>query len=468
MVENCPTGRFSKPPVLGVVLRGWGMRLRLSIFGERLKSSLFFVPMAGVFIAVGLGALTLAIDRHVSDEAYQLPLSLKSTVDGARALLGTIAGATISFAGIAFSVSLLIFQQASNQYSPRVVHTLFRDPFNKRVMGLVVGTFTYCVIILRSVRAPLEDGGLEVVPNLSVALAVVLGVATILAIVAFIDHSAHTMDVSEILENVRREAIAHIRRHWRDVDVDDDHSQPTVPDGDQAAIRFTKTGWVQQIDFPDLIATTPKGSTLTLQAQPGRYAIRGTVLGALTPVPADVEATTVALNEAVVTGDTRTMQQDASYALRQLSDVALKALSPAINDPTTAQDAIFHSAAVLAEMMHRDPPRPRLVEKKDRRIILAQQSVHADLVRLAFEETRRAGAEQPTVSIYLLEAIELLTEPLEGTPLSSRTAPLLEQARLVVAGSRAAGLLPDDLALVERAYVKRFGRLPAHEASPEA
>ena len=440
------------------------MRLRLSIFGERLKSSLFFIPMASVFIAVGLGALSLAIDRHVSGEAYDLPISLETTVDGARALLGTIAGATISFAGIAFSVSLLIIQQASNQYSPRVVHTLFRDPFNKRVMGLVVGTFTFCVIILRSVRAPLENGGVEVVPNLSVALAVFLGVATILAVVAFIDHSAHTMDVSEILENVRREAIEHIHEHWREVDEDADRETPRMPEGGHTIVRFTKTGWVQQIDFEDLVTATPKGATLQLQAQPGRYAIKGTVLATITPVPEKIDALTAALNRAIVTGDTRTMQQDASYALRQLSDVALKALSPSINDPTTAQDAIFHSAAVLSEMMHRDPPHPRLIVKNERKIILAQQSVHADLVRLAFEETRRAGVEHPAVAVYLLEAIELLTEPLAGSPLAGRTAPLLEQARLVVLGSRAAGLLPEDLALVERAYLKRFGRLPVEEA----
>lgn len=441
------------------------MRTRLSILGERLRSSLFFVPMGGVFLAVGLGALTLAIDRRISSETRSLPLSLVTTVDGARALLGTIAGATISFAGIAFSVSLLIIQQASNQYSPRVVHTLFRDPFNKRVMGLVVGTFTYCVIILRSVRAPLENGGVSVVPNLSVVLAVVLGVATILAIVAFIDHSAHTMDVSEILESVRREANEHIHDRWREVDTDADREPPRLPEGEKAIVRFTKTGWVQQIGFDDLVVAAPKGTTVELQAQPGRYAIHGTVLATITPVPDDLDATTRALNEAVITGATRTMQQDASYALRQLSDVALKALSPSINDPTTAQDAIFHSAAVLSEMMHRDPPRPRQFEDCERTIILAQQSIHADLVRLAFEETRRAGAEHPSVCIYLLEAIDLLVEPLLDTPLASRAAPLLEQARLVVVGCRAAGLLSEDLAQVERAYLKRFGRLPVDEAA---
>ena len=194
--------------------RDGAMNLRISSLVERLRSSLFFVPMLAVIVAAVLAFAGLAVDRHVDTTLADLPLGFTSTVESARTLLGVIAGATISFAGIAFSVSLLIIQLASSQYSPRVVHTLFRDPFNKRVMALVVGTFTYCVVVLRSVRSALDPGGDPVIPNISVAIAVVLGIATILAIVAFINHSAHAMDVSEILERIRRETTDQIRAEW--------------------------------------------------------------------------------------------------------------------------------------------------------------------------------------------------------------------------------------------------------------
>ncbi len=129
-------------------------------------------------------------------------------------------------------MSLLVIQLASSQYSPRVVQTLFRDPYNKRVMALVVGTFTYCVIVLRSVRSPLEQSGHAVIPNLSVAVAVVLGIATILAIVAFINHSAHSMDVSVILERVRHEAVAHVQREWTPAAT----GTPTSAEGNDAVV----------------------------------------------------------------------------------------------------------------------------------------------------------------------------------------------------------------------------------------
>ena len=171
--------------------------------------------------------------------------------------------------------------------------------------------------------------------------------------------------------------------------------------------------------------------------------------------PADVER---AVRAAVAVGTTRTMQQDVSYGLRQLADVALKALSPGINDPTTAQDAIFHSAAVLAELLRRDPPPAlRRREPTAARVILAEQPTHDDLVRLAFDETRRAAAAQPTVCIYLLEALHLLHETLRSTGLDDRGAALVEQARLIAKGaSMSSGLLTEDIESVQAAYAKRF------------
>lgn len=434
------------------------MRLRLSGWTERLGASLFFVPMLGVIAAVATGFAGLAVDRHFGHHG-DLPLGLTSTVDSARAVLSTIAGATITFAGIAFSVSLLIIQLASSQYSPRVVHTLFRDPFNRRVMGLVVGTFTYCVIVLRSVRSPLEQDGQPVIPNLSVAVAVLLGISTILAIVAFINHSAHTMDVSEILERVRREAVDHIRREWSPAKPGQPRAQlgggaPVEPG---VEVSFDSSGWVQLIDVDAVLHCLPAGTELRLETYPGRYAIEGTPLATLRPRPPEPTDVERAVRAAVAVGATRTMQQDISYALRQLADVALKALSPGINDPTTAQDAIFHSAAVLAELLQRDPPAPLHIRADGARVLVARQPTHDDLVRLAFDETRRAAATQPAVCVYLLEALHLLNETLRSAGLRDRGGALVEQARLIAKGaSMSSELLPEDIEAVQAGFAKRF------------
>ncbi|MEO7572482.1 MAG: DUF2254 family protein, partial [Acidimicrobiales bacterium] len=131
------------------------MSIRRSALAERLRGSLFFVPMLFVVAGAALGLAALELDAGA--DSKQLPFVLTSTVDSAREVLGVVATATITVAGIAFSVVLLVIQQASGQFSPRLVHSLFRDPFNRRVVGVAVGTFTYCLIVLRAVRGPLEE-----------------------------------------------------------------------------------------------------------------------------------------------------------------------------------------------------------------------------------------------------------------------------------------------------------------------
>jgi uncharacterized membrane protein len=438
----------------------WSMRLRLSSLMERIRVSLFFVPVVGVLIGIVGAAVTIWIDGRLDLQGDDLPLGVTSTVYSARAVLSTVAGATMTFAAIAFSISLLIIQQASSQFSPRVVHTLFRDPFNKRVMGLVMGTFTYCLVVLRSVRSLGESGGDAVIPNLSVAIALVLGIATIISIAAFLNHSAHSMDVSQILDRVENEATGHARRQWTLAESDAPFPDASAaPDDPAHIVRFDRAGWVQQIDTDALLGCLPDGTTAWVHAHPGRYAIPGSPVCAVSAVPDDVEdvkAMEHAILGAVSTGNTRTMQQDISFGLRQMADVGLKALSPGINDPTTAQDSIFHSAAVLAELLRRDPPPCESRGERDRRVVLVEQPNGDDLVRLAFGELRRAAATQPTVCIYLLEALHLLREGLDAAGFSSRTAVLVEQARLVVAGCEASSVLQADLDDVRGAYDKRF------------
>ncbi len=427
---------------------------------ENVRTSLFLVPMVGVVLAVATGLTTLAIDRRMRQGVSDLPLGLSSTVDSARAVLTTIAGATITVAGIAFSVSLLVIQLGSSQYSPRVVHTLFRDPFNKRVMGLVVGTFTYCLVVLRSVRSAIEEGGTPVIPNLSVSIAVLLGIAAVLAIVAFINHSAHTMDVSEILERASREAISQFHSEWP-TERSETTNAPDEPSEPSHDVRFDRTGWIQQLDTDALLHSVGEGATIYLDAQPGRYAIIGTRLCTVSPPPQDAEAAERRIIGAIGMGDTRTMQQDPAYGLRQLVDVALRALSPGINDPTTAQDAIFHATAVLGEALCRYPP-PTVRSHSGRRLVLLQHQSHEDLVRLTFDEIRRAATTQPTVCVYLLEALELLSSVLEANGCQDRLPFVAAQARLVWRGCEAGDLIADDVELVREAYRKRFGR-PAVE-----
>ena len=432
------------------------MVVRLSAWTERLRASLFFVPMAFVVGGIALGVTSVELDRRLVETPGELPFVLTTTVDSARAILGTIASATITVAGIAFSVSLLVIQLASSQYSPRVVHGLLRDPFSKRVMGVVVGTFTYCLFVLRAVRDALEEDGTPVIPNLSVTIALALGVLAILSIVAFIDHSAQQMDVSRILSGATESGLATAERVWQE-------PGPRLPAGplpdppdEHLVVTFDTHGWVQQLDLDALAAVAPPGGTVRLETEVGRYAVVGTPLCTVWPAPDDPEAACAKARGALVTGSSRAVTHDAGYAVRQLADVALRALSPGVNDPTTAQDAIFHAATVVGELLVRQPP-PLVAAMPDDRVLLRPERMsHAEVVALAFDEVRIAATGQPAVAVYLLEVLHLLDQRV-GDDAEIHEA-LARQAALTRAAARTADLLPEDAERIEGAHDRRFGQ----------
>ncbi len=433
------------------------MRVGLSALAERARQSLFVVPTVFVIIGVLAGELGIALDSAISEGATKPPLGLTSTVESARAVLSTVAGATITVAGIAFSVALLTIQLASSQYSPRVVSGLFRDPFNRRVIGLVVGTFSYCLIVLRSVHAPLEPQGQPVIPNVSVAVGVLLGIAAILSIIAFIDHSAHTMDISRILHVVTRDAIGAVDHHWSANLLEPSPTQqPEIVPGDAGlTVRFEHDGWVQLLDPAALLTAVPEGGTIRLETAIGRFAISGSPLCTLWPRPADDDAAADIARGAVRLGEARTLQQDASFGVRQLADVGLKALSPGVNDPTTAQDAIFHLSALLHAFLQRDQPARDLYHDQ-RRLVLAQADGHEEVIALAYDEIRIAAASQPAVCIYLLESISLLRRSLDRAHERASLNFLGEQASLILAACERSGMAPYDIERVRRIYVNHF------------
>ena len=222
-------------------------------------------------------------------------------------------------------------------------------------------------------------------------------------------------------------------------------------------MRFDRSGWVQLIDTDALLGCAPDGATIVLHTYPGRYAIEGSALCTVSRLDgAEVDTNDVAIRSTVAVGATRTMQQDVSYGLRQFADVALRALSPGVNDPTTAQDAIFHATGVLAELLRRPPGGP-LRDDRGTTLLLPEAPDHVELIRLTFDETRRAAASQPTVCVYLLEALRLLAES-TGPALSSEARDEINtQARLVVEGCERDPPVPHDLATVRDVYERRFG-----------
>ncbi|HZD79584.1 MAG TPA: DUF2254 domain-containing protein [Actinomycetota bacterium] len=425
-------------------------RLRTVI--ERFRGNLFFVPALFLTAAIALaeGAITLDVTLHRA--AFQLPVGLASTVASARSLLGTVASATIAFAGIAFSVSLLMVQLASTQYSPRVIYGFLRDPFGKRVMGLVIGTFTFCLLVLLVVHAP-AGSGVPVVPQVSVLIAVVLGVSSIVAVVALISHGVISMQAGEIVRRITDEAREQIERECAPVAAPPRRLDRVVPDGPGLIVRAPGDGWVQTVDIDRLLGAVPEGGVVRLETWPGAFVPEETPICTVWPMPEDVRATARTMERAFVIGRSRTMQQDLTFGIRQLVDIALRALSPGVNDPTTANSAIVHIGAVLRSLLLHDLPSLVLTDG-GRRVIRPREFEHRDYVALGFDEIRRAGAGQPAVAESLLQVLGMLAAALGTAGLRERIEPLRAQARLVVEVAERSDLPNADLDRIHRAGVR--------------
>lgn len=412
---------------------------------ERFRGSLFYVPMLYVAGAIVLAHVLLYVDLQITERDFRLPTIFASTVDSARSLLSAIASATITFAGIAFSLSILMIQIASQQFSPRVLYSFFRDPFSKRIMGIAVGTFTYCLLILRLVRQPVEENGPPIIPSISVMLAVALGVITVLAILAFINHSAHSMEVSEIVRRITEEEHGNIERICAKAAGEGDPVpvEGAMPDGSPLTVRAAEDGWVEGISVKRLLTAVPPGGIARLETGAGMFVTRDAPVCTIFPAPEETHEAAETVRAAIRVGRTRTMEQDLALGFRQLVDIALRALSPGINDPTTANEVLVHLGTLLHNLLMRDLP-PRIVAGEDgRRLFRTKDMSHRDYVDLAFDQIRLAAGEQPWVASKMLQVAGMLVADLEEMGLKSRAAPVRRQATMILNTCRETLRAPD-------------------------
>jgi uncharacterized membrane protein len=427
---------------------------------QRIRESLFTIPAVVVLASAGAARLTISLDG--SDALGDVPLLLSATVGGGRAITAAIAGATITVTAIVVSIMALTSQIAASHYSPRAVSGFLDDRFQQLVIGLVAGTFTFSVLVLASLGRA-SASGLEATPSASVTLTVVLGVTAVVSIVAYIDHSLEEMRIDAVVPRIAADTVAAIHRQRRSSDNDLDDR--TAPEGEPVRVIATRGGWVRSIDGTDLAAALPPGASGRVQVRVGEAVSVGDLL--LTVWPAgdgDGWEPPRRLERTIRTARDRSLAADPSYGVRQLVDIGLRALSPGVNDPTTAVDVIQHLKLPIRAILTLDPPSRIIIGPDGQRLFLTEAPSRSDHVHAAFSEIRLASASQPSVVHALIEILADLIDELEHADLASRTSALREEARLVVAGAKGAGLPEPDLARTLHAV----GRLGLEDGDEDA
>lgn len=380
---------------------------------ESMRTSLWFVPSLLTLAAVILAFVTLGLDQWLALQTAwsESPFS-RAGPDGARSLLSTIAGSVITVTGVTFSITIVALTLASSQFGPRLLRNFMKDKGNQIVLGAFIATFIYCLIVLRAVHTEGEAG---FTPNLSLTIAVLLVLADVFILIYFIHHISSSIQADYVIQDVYAELERNIHRIFpgelnREAN-DHDHSLPAAAPEETVTpycreIITAATGYVQAIDYDTLLKTAQELDCLIcLQTRAGRFATAGdpiATVASTAPLDCDIDKK---ITESFIFGSIRTPEQDPEYAIRQLVEVAVRSLSPGINDPFTTIACIDRLGAALCLLAQKKFPSSHIHDEEGQLRLIMDVTTFAGMTNAAFDQIRQYGRSSVAVTIRLLEAL---------------------------------------------------------------
>ncbi len=374
-----------------------------------LRDSQFTIPAAFIAISLLLAFLVNRADSSLPIDG--LPFLLPSTVPAGRTMLATIAGAVITVAALVFSFTAVTVQLATSQYSPRVIQEFLRDRFQQVVIGVVMGTFTFSLVGLATLGADPTPGSRA---DWTATVGVIFGVGSALLIVAYIDHVTRRIDIDDTIDRLS----AATQRAFEEVEQPDSAAHDTTWDIPARAaplvLRARHSGWVQSIDVPALAESLTPGSVARLDRSTGQHVAAGTPLMTVWSEGSDDGELDAHMLQSFSVGGARTIDRDdPGFGVRQLVDIALRALSPGINDPATAADVVRHLVGPIRAAYLTADTRRTFHHPNGTRILAPGRQQPGDYVRAAFSEIRMSSATQPTTLLALAESLSALRESLQ-------------------------------------------------------
>lgn len=362
----------------------------------------------------------------------------------AQVILSSIATSIMTVVSIVFAILLMTLTLASTQFSPRILISFVRDRTTQWTLGVFLGTFSYCMAALPAARAAPHP----FVPVATVTGAMVLALVCVGWLIYFINHISQSISVNHIVDRIARETELVIEEL-----MPDPRGPFPLPDesdacpAGSAAILNQRSGYIRYVDIKRLVALAQAyGISVHLQRRVGQFVPAGTPLARVSkPERVTAERAPHLLN-AFDIGPTRTLQQDVEFGVIQIVDIALRAMSPAVNDPSTAISCVDQlSRIMILWMSRRPPPSSYYAPPHVLRIYVPWMSFDG-LLDTAFEQIRHYARGDLAVSLRLMRAYNDIASSTQQADIRSE---LLHRAQRVVAGC-AAHLTKDELARLER------------------
>lgn len=386
------------------------MRNRIISLWYRVRYSLWFVP--GLMVA---GALALAYATAGLDAKLK-PLGgvdtwwiYQGSPAGARAVLSTIAGSMITVAGVVFSLTMVVLSLTSNQFGPRLVRNFMDDAGNQLVLGTFVATFVYCLVVLRTIHG----SGSDPLPSLSVNMGLALALASLGVLIYFIHHVASSIQANNLVARVGHEFESSVRRLYPEAgDEPAPGAPPELPPGFQqraGALWAHKSGYLQMIDHDRLYELAcDQDLLIQVTRRPGDFVIHGNPLALVWPPESFTPALALRLHRCFSLGVERTEAQDVEYVARLLSETALRALSPGMNDSYTAVICIDWLGSGLALMAGRGRGGFYRQDRDGEPRLLNPEVGFSRVAESCLEPIRRSARDNVMCTVRLLEVLAAL------------------------------------------------------------
>jgi uncharacterized membrane protein len=379
---------------------------------EAARTTLWIVPTLLVVAVVGLFVLTLTIDHVAFHDAATLPALLRTgSADAGREVLIAIAAAVITVVGVVFSITILALTLASQQFGPRMMRNFVRDVGSQLTLGVLVATFVYSVLALGSITSGF-------VPHLTITVAEALLLVDVGVLIYFIHHIARTIQLPEVIASIARDLMKAIDAEFPLLATAPlpprGYVGATVPelleslDRNGMVVSSKVSGYLQHVAYAPLVAIAARhDAVIRLDHLPGHFIVAGRPLAKVWP-PTQGVAVAASLERSHVTGPHRTLLQDPVFAIDQLVEIAIRALSPAVNDTFTALTCIDWLSAGLSELSRRSVFEGVSRDRTGQVRLISRESSYSRMVNRAFDKVRQCAGGMPAVQLRLLDSIRAI------------------------------------------------------------
>lgn len=384
---------------------------RLLDLWDRVRTSYWFLPGTLVVGALVLALAMVEVDERMDTAALgDLAWVYRSSAEGARTVLGTVAGSMVGIAGVVFSITIVALSIAATQFGPHLLRNFMAKRTTQVALGTFLASFVYPLLVLRTVQG--RDGDAMFVPTLSVLVAVLFALASIAVLIHFLHHIATSIQVAHIATDVVRDLRRHLELFFEKEGRPCSGPDPRLElSGSPRALRAERSGYVRLIERDLLVRLACEHDLrIFVRRNPGTLVLDGTVLAEVGPAERVDDEVLGKLRAGFVVGEQRTPIQDVSYSIDQLVEIAERALSPGVNDPATAVYCIHGLANGLGGVVRR-PEASGILRDEDGEARVSVQPVRfVDLVSDAFDRILACAGPLRQVYSALLEALALLAE----------------------------------------------------------